>query len=207
MSICWINHFPDEAPLILINDTGLYFEKILAYEKKFIEKIFKLDLEKDIIKYPAYEEALKIIPEIIKTKKMVILGPTQHKEIGFFSTYFPIVKFPVVMDFIIKEFVHDQMATYDEEKILAAAEKSDRYKWLTLFVFGRIHQELKLNPSYLYTNGSIETVWQYYDLNGLSLKETKKYLLLAKEFDNKIFLELAASELLGKETPAVKLIR
>ena len=43
------------------------------------------------------------------------------------------------MDFIIKEFVHDQMATYG---ILAAAEKSID---TTLFVFGNT-SELKLNP-------------------------------------------------------------
>ena len=159
-----------ERPFVLINDKGEYFDEFNDI--------------KNILKYPEYSEIN--IDEVKQDKKVVYLYPHQKKEIELLKVYFPVFKTPVMMDKIIGKFI-DGENIYDEKKILKLVE-NNRYYWLSLFIFGRIHEKYNLNPSYFRKNLNF---WKAYDLD---VKEPI------------FFLELMAEHFLG-ETPQSKVIK
>ncbi len=175
-----------QRPFVLINDSGFYFDEI------------NKDL-KDVLEYPDYDFLLKNIEELKNSKKVIILYPTQKREIELMSVYLPIAKTPVNMLHLAGKFLQNANK-YDENEMLKLAEKENRYGWLSIFVFGRLHKKINLNPSYLLTTKPLMKMWEHYDLKGIALPNTKEYINSNEEFSPILFLELAAAELLGKET-------
>ena len=176
-----------EKPYALINDKGFYFDE---YIKNIDNKIL----------YPTLEKLKELLPTLNETKKVIILREHQKQEITLTKNYLPIEKTPVSMNLIIKKFIKGAQR-YDEEQILKLMNnEEDRYHWLTLYVFNKISTKYNLNPSYLYTNNELETIWYYYDLKQVTEKQTKNYIKNNTYFNEIIFLELMLSDLTKKET-------
>ena len=185
--------FYPKRPFVLANDSGFYFDEI------------NKDL-KDTLEYPDYDYLLKNINELKNSNKAIILYSTQKKEIELLSIYFPVAKAPILMDYITNKFIIN-LTKYNENEILELAEKEKRYEWLSVFVYGRLHKQLNLNPSYAMKTESLINIWKYYDLKNIDLPNTKDYINSREEFEPIIFLELATAELLGKETEESKAIK
>jgi hypothetical protein len=186
-----------KRPYALINDSGHYFD---IYNKEL----------KNTIKYPNYEYLIKNIPSIIKSNKVIILFKTQEKEINLLKTYIPFYKTPIHIDYMINKLI-PEFRNYIEYKIIDKINKSsykERYKFLTLFVFEKIHLKYNLNPSYFYSNkDNIQNIWKSYNLSNIEDKIIKDYINSNEEFQVIFFLELMYSNLIGKDTNESKLIK
>lgn len=168
-------------PYVLVNDKGFYFDE------------FNKNL-RGVIKYLSYEEILSNLDEFVKGKKVIFLFDTQKKELELLNTYLPVYETPIYMNVIVERF-RKGVEKYDEQETLKLADSNNRYLWLSLFVFGRLHSK-GLNPSLLYSN--YRNFW--YDVETKKLCASLIKEVYEGEFHHVIFLELMTEKLLGKET-------
>lgn len=176
-----------KRPYCLLNDKGFYFEK-------YTEDIV------NVLKYPSYEYILEHLDKIVHGDKIIYLHKAQEKEIDLLSSYLPIFPIPTQMNRIIPLFIGDYFE-YDKKEVLRLAQTyKNRYLWLSLFAFARLHKKYDLNPSLLFTTRPVENIWRAYDLDNITEKRAKKYLDTTEYFNQIIFLELLTADLLQEET-------
>lgn len=184
-----------KRPVVLLNKTGFYFEKVTA-------------ILEDTLKYPDYEYLLKNIQTIIKSDKIIFLYETQEKELKLLKTYLPVFEPRVYIGMIIDHFypeVHYRINT----DMLELAKKSDRYFWLSCFVFNHLHHENNWNPTYFYSCTPVENMWDTLDLSGIKNETVQKYIAKEEFPEPVVFLELMTSELMDestKESTAIKFL-
>jgi hypothetical protein len=180
-----------KRPYCLINDKGVYFEE---YTKDIT----------NVLKHPTYNYILEHLQEIKTGDKIIFLHTTQKKEIELLGSYLPTFTISTHMHRIISIFIPN-CYEYDEEQILKLAESSDnRYTWLSLFVFARIHKKYNLNPSILLTTKPTHHIWEAYNIQQISEPKAKKYIASTHNVNAKIFLELITADILGEETKESK---
>lgn len=184
-----------KRPCVLVNDSGLYFDKIIAERPKRIETL----------EYPTYEYLVENINLLKASENVILLYSTQKREIEFLLAYFPTGRLKVSISKIISTFLPNANR-YSEKEVLELADKTQRYQWLGLFVFERLHKKLSLNPSYLFTLNP-KDIWECYDLKNIDLPKTRKYANSDEQFSCIIFLELATAELLGEETTRSRAVK
>ncbi|MFW5977419.1 MAG: hypothetical protein ACOCQQ_02805 [Candidatus Nanoarchaeia archaeon] len=176
-----------KRPYCLLNDKGFYFEE---YTKDI----------PNVLKYPTYTYILEHLQEIVHGDKIVYVHEAQKKEIALLRSYLPVFTIKTQMNRIIPLFIAD-CCEYDEKEVLRLAQSyKNRYVWLSVFAFGRLHKKYDLNPSLLFTTRPVEFMWCAYNLDDLTQPKEKNYLSTTEYFNPFIFLELITADLLGEET-------
>jgi hypothetical protein len=181
----------------MVNEYGYYGDFIIgAIPKENIQNLDTLDVDKiQVVLYPSYDEILKYRENILKSNAILVLNPTQEKEIQFISSYFKHVELP----FNVAPFFGflGLYLSFHEVKELAKTHLSYRI----IYVYLQTRDYFGLNPSNFYKVDfkDYHLLFSKLDFKNIQQKDfphAYEYYVKAKgHFDLNIFCSLLYSEL------------
>jgi hypothetical protein len=177
----------------MINEEGYYFDFIInVINQEYFTTIQNLEKDKlQLLTYPTYEELVDNLEKIINSNAVILLLPTQKKEITLLSTYFKKLETPFnitpLLDYL-------GQSDFSLEGLEDLAKNNLLYK--IIYVFIKTKHAFNLNSSNLYqiNENNCEQVFSKSDFKTIQKEQfpnAHKYFLKAQgKFSIDIFFTL-----------------